>query len=117
MEEGLSIISIKTANFDAMCKFFVDMEFDVRDSEGDQLCPLFGDRGVTIWFPDVMLNLEEDTKMTPNDSFNISICGFALAKLMRLQERLGAEVEKSFYGLYYTFTTPDGGKVVLSSSD
>lgn len=115
MEEGISIISIKTANFDAMRKFFEDMEFDVRDSEYDQLCPLFGDRGVTIWFPDVMINLEEDRKMQSNDSFNISLCGFALAKLIRLQQKLGAEVEKSFYGLHYTFTTPDGGKVVISS--
>jgi hypothetical protein len=111
-----SIISIKTPNFEAMQKFFEDLEFDVRDSSDDQLCPLFGTRGVSLRLADVVLNLEEDTSMTANASFNITLFGYPLAKLMRLQERVGGDREESlFWGAYYTFTTPDGGKVVIGT--
>lgn len=109
-----SIISIRTPNFDAMRKFFEDLEFDVQD--GDQLCLLFGERGVALRLPDVIVNLEEDTSMSANASFNITLFGFPLAKLMRLQERVGGERnEGSFWGPYYTFTAPDGGKVVIGT--
>lgn len=99
-----------------MQKFFEDLEFDVRDSSGDQLCPLFGERGVSLHLPDVVVNLEEDTSMSANASFNLTLFGFPLAKLMRLQERVGGvRNETPFWGCYYTFTTPDGGTVAISS--
>ena len=98
-----------------MRKFFEDLEFDVQDSMGDQLCPLFGERGVSLHLTDAVVNLEEDTSMSANASFNITLFGFPLAKLMRLQERVGGEREEGLFGVYYTFTTPDGGKVVLGT--
>ncbi len=111
-----SIISIKAPNFEAMQKFFEDLEFDVRDSSDYQLCPLFGTRGVSLRLPDVLLNMEEDTSMTANAAFNIPLFGYPLAKLMRLQERVGGDREESlFWGAYYTFTTPDGDKVVIGA--
>ena len=53
--------------------------------------------------------------MLANASFNITLFGFPLAKLIRLQERVGALREEGFSGVYYTFTTPDGGKVVIDT--
>jgi hypothetical protein len=116
MELVASIISIKTPNFDSMRKFFKDLEFDVRDTDESPFCPLFGERGVSVHLTDsTQVNLEEDTSMLANTSFNITLFGFALAKLMRLQERVGAVREEGFMDVYYTFTTPDGGKVVIST--
>lgn len=110
-----TIISIKTPNFEAMRKFFEDMEFDVQDSSDNPFCPLFGERGVTLHLTDVVVNLEEDVSMSANASFNITLFGFPLAKLMRLQERVGGERNEGGFGMYYTFTTPDGGKVLIGT--
>ena len=116
MELVASIISIKTPNFDLMRKFFEDLEFDVQDPDEDPFCPLFGERGISLQLTNsTQVNLEEDTSILANASFNLTLFGFALAKLMRLQERVGAVREEGFMGLHYTFTTPDGGKVVIGS--
>ena len=115
MEIDAIFISIKTPNFEAMCKFFRDLEFDVDDSHDDQFCPLFSERGVKLLINDVIINLEEDVSMKANSAFNLFLFEFPLAKLMRLQERLGAVRQQGIYGVSYTFTTPDGGQIVILS--
>ncbi|MFK5924813.1 MAG: hypothetical protein QM496_21755 [Verrucomicrobiota bacterium] len=117
---GTSVcIAIATPKFDAMVEFFEQIAVEVKDSKHDQFCPLFSNqRGATLRFPELIVNLEENTELESAPYLSLLIAGgYPEKKLRGIAEKIGQyKAEDGLYGRYYTFTTPDGGTVRIESS-
>ena len=112
------IISIKTSKFDNSVEFYRILGFEVKEPKGDQLCPLFTQqRGARIAFGPYILNLEEDNDTPSSPVFNLfAVEDLPEEQLATISEALGQKnIGESLYGRFYTFTSPDGGEVVIAS--
>lgn len=116
------ILAIITPNFDSMIEFFKTLELVVKNSEGDPLSPLFSQqRSVTIWQDNkLVFNLEENTSIKPSASLNLLLFGdnYTTEKLEAICVKLSQrDFDNGVDGTYYTFITPDGGKVAIKADD
>lgn len=120
-EEAIQgILGIKTPKYYESIRFFEALGFEVISSEGDQLCPLFGQQEVSrVILEGWELNLEEDTSIQSAPVFNLHL------RRPRSEESLKKaaaflpdhEVKEGLYGRFYTFFTPDNGSIVFEVSD
>ncbi|WP_234041980.1 hypothetical protein [Persicirhabdus sediminis] len=97
-----------------MCEFFRNLNIEVQSSDGDMLCPIFGQqRGAVINLPNLTLNLEERTDIAASPVFNLTIFDYPESEVRKICDTLDGKREVGIHGPIYTFTSPDGGLVCV----
>ncbi len=115
MDAPSGILAFTTSNYDAMTQFFRALGFEVRETPGDQLVPLFTrGRGAYISRHEIVFNLEESDRDTAAACFKLLLFGCGQVEIERLSVLGYAHTtEVSLYGTSHRFTSPDGGQVCL----
>ena len=114
------IIGIKTPKYHENIRFFEALGFEVIPSNEDQLCPLFGQQQASrVVLEGWEVNIEEDTSITSALVFNFQSLKPRLEEDLKSAAELlpDYEVQEGLYGRFYTFFSPDSGRVVFEVSD
>jgi catechol 2,3-dioxygenase-like lactoylglutathione lyase family enzyme len=111
----LYILAFSTSNYDAMLAFFSDFGFQIIEERGDQLTPYFeSGRGARIKMNDLEFQLEESDDKLAKARFNLALLettGDEIDRIVALGYK--CKIEAGPYGKTFTFSSPDGGVIVL----
>ena len=107
------ILSLKTSKFEARTKFLSGIGLVVQEGD-DQLLPLFGDgRGARVRRGDFEFNLEESHSTQNQAEFYLTIFDYSDEEIERAKNSGYDYKYETGFGEAYTFTSPDGGKIVI----